>query len=388
VLVDDIRLEARDEQWELSGRVTMDRIDTHDLRIWFRFPGEYSTGEVDASPFVPGLLATSMWWNENLIIDGPVSARLLGAAPVAMRRYRDFYPSLTVVPLSASPRKLAGKPTATACFFTRGVDSWYSALTNVESVSGSRPRLTHLLHVPGIDWKLTAPTHARVLAATRAAAAGIGCELVLVETNLRAFIERFQPWDVTHGGALAGIGLVLGARFSHLLIASTFPLYRVLPWGSHPTLDPLWSTEQTEIVHDAADVSRVDKQCFLVDHPHAFSNLKVCYEADTESNCGVCEKCMLTMVGLRVAGVREHLAAFAVPLQARRLATHVVSAENRGWVRELVDRLVEPEDRVYRLALEGVLVRCYVTSILTRLGGIVRSAARSPSALSVRRSSH
>jgi hypothetical protein len=381
VLVDDIRLEPRDEQWELSGRITMERLDTDGLRIWFRFPGEYATGELDASPFLPALLATSMWWNETLNIDGPVSARLLEAAPVAMRRYRSFYPSLTVVPVAASPRKLAGKPAATACFFTRGVDSWYSALTNIESSNGSRPRLTHLLHVPGIDWNLTAPAHARGLAATRVAAAGIGCELVLVETNLRTFIERFQPWDVTHGGALAGIGLVLGPRFSHLLIASTFPVRRVLPWGSHPMLDPLWSTEQTEIVHDAADVSRVDKECFLVDHPHALSNLKACYESDTETNCGVCEKCMLTMVGFRIAGVREHLSEFAMPLEARRLATHVVSAENRGWVRELADRLVEPEDRVYRLALEGILLRHDLTSILSRLGGMAKSAARSGSAL-------
>jgi hypothetical protein len=380
VLVDDIRLEARDPQWELSGRITMDRLDTEGLRIWFRFPGEFSTGELDASPFLPGLLATSMWWKENLHIDGPVSARLLEAAPLAMRRYRSFYPSLTVVPVSASPHELGGKPAATACLFTRGVDSWYSALTNIESASRSRPRLTHLLHVPGIDWNLTAPTHARGLAATRAAAASIGCELVLVETNLRAFIERFQPWDVTHGGALAGIGLVLGARFSHLLIASTFPLHRVLPWGSHPMLDPLWSTERTEIVHDAADVSRVDKAAFLLDHPHALSNLKVCYDADTATNCGVCEKCMLTMVGLRTAGVRENLSGFAMPLAARRLATHVVSAENRGWVAELVDRLVEPEDRIYRLSLQGMLLRSDLTSILSRLGGIVRSAVRSRSA--------
>jgi hypothetical protein len=65
MLVDDVRLDTRGDQWELSGRITMDRLDAEGLRIWFRFPGEYSTGELDASPFVPGLLLTSMWWNEK-----------------------------------------------------------------------------------------------------------------------------------------------------------------------------------------------------------------------------------------------------------------------------------------------------------------------------------
>ncbi len=373
--VDDIRLDLDDARFELSGRITMDRLDTDGHRIWFRVPPEYSSSEVDASPFLPALLATAMWWGEPLAIEGPVSARLLDAAPLAMRRYQNFFPSLRVVPVSAPRRQLGGETPATACFFTRGVDSWYSVLTNIESFDRSRPRLTHLVHVPGIDWVVTPPTHARGLAATRAAAASIGCELVLAGTNLRDFIERFQPWDVTHGGVLAGIGLVLGARFSHLLLASTYPLYRLLPWGSHPMLDPLWSTEQTQIVHDAAEVSRVDKLVYLVGHPYALANLKVCFEADTEYNCGVCEKCMLTMVGLRLGGVREHLDGFAVPLDAGRVARHVLSAENRGFVLELVDRLVEPQDRLYRLALERMLLRGDLTSALRRLGRLTKRIA-------------
>src|SRR3981081_1068993 len=94
VLVDDIRLEPRDEQWELSGRISMDRLDTEGQRIWFRFPSEDSTREVVASPFLAALLVTSMWWREQLTIDGPVSARLLTNAREAMELYRCLFPSL------------------------------------------------------------------------------------------------------------------------------------------------------------------------------------------------------------------------------------------------------------------------------------------------------
>ena len=374
--VDDIRLDSNRAWFELSARITMDRLDTCGLRIWFRGPNEYANGELDASPFLPGLLATAMWWGEPLTIEAPVSAQLLDAVPLAIHRYQSMFPSLRAVPVSAPGRTLASTSGATACFFTRGIDSWYSVLTNVEGVDRSRPPVTHLLHVSGIDWALTAPTLEREIAATRAAAATAGCELVLVETNLRDFTERFQPWDVTHGGALAAAGLALGTRFSHVLMASTFPLYRLQPWGSHPMLDPLWSTERTAIVHDAAEISRADKFAFLADHSRALANLKVCFEVDSEYNCGVCEKCMLTMVGLRAAGVREDLDGFAVPLDAWRLASHAVSTANRQLVPELAERLVHPEDRPYRLALECMMLRGDLTSALRRLVRIAQMAVR------------
>ena len=373
--VHDIRLEDDRTRFELSGRVTMDRLDTNGLRIWFRGPIKYANGELDASPFLPGLLATAMWWGEPLTIEAPVSAQLLDAVPLAIHRYQSLFPPLRAVPVSAPGRALPCAPATTACFFTRGIDSWYSVLTNVEGVDRSKPPLTHLLHLSGIDWALTPPTLEREIAATRAAATSAGCELVLLETNLRDFTEKFQPWDVTHGGVLAATGLAVGARFSHVLIASTFPLYRLQQWGSHPTLDPLWSTERTAIVHDAAEVSRTDKFAFLAERPRALANLKVCFEADSEYNCGICEKCMLTMVGLRAAGVRKDLDGFAVPLDARRLARHTVSDANRHLVPELAERLVERENRVYRLALESMLLRSDTRSTLRRVGGLARAVA-------------
>src|SRR6266516_6731661 len=147
MLVDDIRLEERDDHCELSGRVTMDRLDTEGLRIWFRFPAEYSNGELDASPFLPGLLVTAMWWNEKLVIEGPVSARLLGAVDQAMAAYRCLFPSLRAIKVSAPTHELPRGDMATACLFSRGVDSWYSAVTNLEAQDPRRPPLTHLVYV-------------------------------------------------------------------------------------------------------------------------------------------------------------------------------------------------------------------------------------------------
>ena len=315
--VDEIRLTAIGDQHELSGRVTMDRLDTEGLRIWFRAPGDDALHENDASAFLPGLLATAMWWDEDLVIDGFVSARLLESTTKAMAYYRSLYPNLHTIRVAASVHELPPGEAATACLFSRGVDSWYSALTNLDTPEPGRPLLSHLVYVPSIDFMYGPENRARSIAATRRAAADVGCELIVLESNLRNFTERFQPWDVTFGGGLAGMALVLGERFSHVLLAASFPLGAPTSFGSHPALDPLFSTERTEIVHSGAAATRVEKVRYLAGTPVVLRNLKVCYVHDTELNCGSCGKCLLTMLELHVAGLLDAAPVFDLPLTAR-----------------------------------------------------------------------
>lgn len=358
MLVDDIRLEARDKRWELSGRVTMDRLDTEGLRIWFRFPAEYSRGELDASPFLPGLLATSMWWNENLHVDGPVSAQLLASVDDAMAAYRNLFPSLPTIGVSAPSCELPPGVLATACLFSRGIDSWYSVLSNLEAPARRRPPPTHVVYVPSIDFMYGDENRARSIEATRQAAESIGCDLVLLETNLRHLTERFQHWGVTHGGGLAGMGLALGASFSHVLLPSSVPLSAPNHFGSDAALDPLWSTERTTIVHDGAASSRLDKVRSLGSHREVLTNLKVCFKTDTVQNCGRCDKCLLTMIELHIAGALEECPAFEQPLDPRAVARISRPGWQRSFLTELVDALGDGKtDLALRRGLEKVLLR-------------------------------
>jgi hypothetical protein len=358
VLVDDIRLKARDEQWELSGRVTMERLDTEGLRIWFRFPAEYSTGELDASPFLPSLLVTSMWWNEALVIDGPVSARLLANVDEGISLYRCLFPSLSPVSVAAPSHELTRGGAVTACFFSRGVDSWYSVLKNLEKPDPRRPPLTHLVHVPSVDFMYGDENRSRSMEATRTAAEEVGCQLVMLETNLRHFTERFQHWGIAHGGGLAGMGLVLGAAFSHVLLASSAPVGKPNLFGSQLALDQVWSTERTTVVHDGAEARRLDKTRFISDHEEVLRNLKVCFVTDTALNCGQCEKCLVTMIGLHIAGVLERCPAFDRSLDPRAVARMPSPGWQRFFFTEVLEELGNaPLDVAVKLALEKVLLR-------------------------------
>jgi len=324
--VDDIRLDVGVDgvHTELSGAVSMEKLDTEGLRIWFRAPSDLALHELDASPFLPGLLATAMWWGEDLEIDGPVSARLYEMVDQAMACYLNLYPHLHRIRVTAPTHVLTAGPHATACLFSRGVDSWYSVLTSLDRPNPGEAQVSHLVYVPSIDFMYGPENLDRSLDDTRRAAADIGCELVVLESNLRRFTERFQPWDVTFGGGLAGMALHLGEAFSHIRLAASFPLGAPTSFGSHPALDPLFSTERTQIVHSGATATRLDKVRYVAQVPVALGNLKVCYTEDTAHNCGTCGKCVMTMLELHVAGVRDLTELFDVPLEPPARACAVV----------------------------------------------------------------
>jgi len=93
----------------------------------------------------------------------------------------------------------------------------------------------------------------------------------------------------------------------------------MFPSGSHPLLDPLWSTESVGIVNDGAEATRIQKiQWQIARSDVALRHLRVCWEnQDSDYNCGRCEKCIRTMVNLEIAGVLKQCLSFDRPLDYR-----------------------------------------------------------------------
>ena len=73
--------------------------------------------------------------------------------------------------------------------------------------------------------------------------------------------SAFPPLGYYQGAGLASVAHALGLE--RLLIPGPRSYGQLEPNGTHPLLDPLWSTESTEIVHDGAEPSRWEKIQFL-----------------------------------------------------------------------------------------------------------------------------
>ena len=258
-----------------------------------------------ADALVPLLLQPAMSMGQPVRIPDGVSPRLLGNLDLIQAVFSSWNPRLEPVAVVAEQREpeMPERP-GVACLFSGGVDSFYTALKHQEEI-------THLVFVHGFDIDLAdGPRRDAAVATVREVAERMGKELVEVETNLRSFSDGHADWILYFGSAMASVALLLGPEFRRVLFAAGFAhsdwAQYPPPAGSHPGLDPLWSTEATEIVHAGADATRIEKIRYLAEQPLAMDHLLVCYQgAGAPYNCGRCGKCLRTMTSLRLVGGLE-----------------------------------------------------------------------------------
>jgi hypothetical protein len=182
---------------------------------------------------------------------------------------------------------------------------------------------------------------------------------VTVETNARQFFDQVVGWDFYHGAVLASTALALGGRLRRCIIPSTHAYAELLPWGSDPLLDPLWSSESLRIVHDGCEARRTEKLKRLAQWPLVLEHLRVCWPDWTEDyNCGRCEKCVRTMIGLHLAGVLDRSRTFPQRLDAKEIRNLrlITGASSVGFMVELLSALRgRPEDQHIARALAHVI---------------------------------
>ncbi len=195
------------------------------------------------------------------------------------------------------------------------MDSFYTLLKHREEV-------THIVFVHGFDIALTDQTlRTQVSRMAREVAKELGKTLIEVETNLRSFSNTLVGWEKYHGAALASVALLFQHRFRKALIAATLTYAELIPWGSHPLLDPLWSTGLTEIEHDGCGATRVDKAAYISEYELPMDWLRVCYKnPDSAYNCGRCEKCLRTMITLRIVGAQARCKTLPSDLDLEQVA--------------------------------------------------------------------
>lgn len=143
-------------------------------------------------------------------------------------------------------------------------------------------------------------------------------------TNGTYLNHRFRPvivnWglEVQHGLALLSLcaPLAEAAKCSEAYIAASHTAAFGRPWGSHPKIDNRVAWSGARCFHDGYELSRAEKIRLITRHRPSVP-LRVCRKGDAGQNCGVCEKCARTAVGLLVAGADPN--KYGLPLDPERL---------------------------------------------------------------------
>jgi hypothetical protein len=377
MIVSDITIAQAGDRHVVSASVRLDkRRETR--RVDYAFTGvDPAWLSTSGDAWVAAGLQPAMALGEPLVIEAPVSPALLARVPVIMDILTSWDSALRRVDVVAPAAPIA-TPVArkTNLFFSLGVDSFYSLLKNVDRhPAPDAHAVSHLTFTTfGFDreWERTR-LFPELRGRVHAVASAVKTDVIVVETNAPALGDGLVTWSFYHGASLAAIGLLLGGGFSRSLVASTHAYQELVPWGSHPLLDPMWSTEEVAIVHDGCEALRTEKIAYLGAHPLALDNLRVCWNHDSLAyNCGVCEKCLRTMVALHIAGALDRCSTFAEPLALRNIR-RMQLATGESSIRFFEDLLLSlgtsDQDRRLAKAIKGVL-RTY--RVRTGLGRVVR----------------
>lgn len=239
-------------------------------------------------------------------VPGPLDRTTRANLPRLQALVAEHWPELPLRPVRVEASDATPSPGGDriGVFFSGGVDSLYTLLTN-------RDRVDDLILLRGFDIGLEPELDdvwEEVVAAGREVAAETGTRLIPVRTNIRPLLEGLRcHWGVSHGAALAHVGLLLQPWLREIYIASSFDIEHVSPWGSHPETDPLWSTDTLRFIHHGIETNRLGKIRSISASPVALRTLRVCNNVQLHGtyNCGRCYKCLPTMLALDIAGALE-----------------------------------------------------------------------------------
>jgi len=331
VIVHEPEISERGGEIRVSSRIEAEHSGCQfPETLWFGFPAAYSEYVTDRSDaFAVALLPLAMDLGEPLRVRGVVSPRLaLGMAEYQRiqatwhpGRFKEIEVDCEMLEVINPPHVQDGVATA----FSGGVDSFFTLNSHLADEPNQRYRISHCLMINGFDFNNDdiedCGLFDQVVQTYKPFLKEMGVELLVAHTNITPFYTpSLRLWNIhgyCHGAFLSASALVLGRLLRCFFIPSSDPYSELVPWGSHPMLDHLLSTEAMETRHHGSHLSRLEKEAALAQWPEVYSRLRVCNhrtrfhrQSGALENCCRCEKCMRTMVGFELVSALDHFPVF------------------------------------------------------------------------------
>jgi len=256
--------------------------------------------------------------------------------------------SFTNVPIEVNSFKKESVDVAkgVGTFFTGGVDSFYTFLKHKDEI-------THLIYVHGYE-------NHKITSQIQHIAEKFDKKVIEIETNLRDYSDTVADWYYYLGPALVTVGHLLKLYIGKIYIPSTHTYSVLDPIGSHPLVDPLWSSSNLKFIHDGCEATRVEKVKLISKDRKAIDALRVCWK-DTGDipNCGKCEKCIRTMLNLKAVEALDKCSNFPDKIPLRKVARMGATTEGkRAWIMENLTQLEKNGDNKKLVwALRWVLLK-------------------------------
>ncbi len=265
---------------------------------------------------------------QRLLIEEEICPELKDGLITAMHwmRFWWYKPDKNIVKIEAKTKPslpLPRRPERAGVFFSGGIDALATLRAN---------RLNYPLEHPGSikDGLLVCGLEIReprifgyVLDSVKVLAEDAGITLIPIHTNIRSLgpedDEEFwgKFWlNEFMGATFSAIAHAFSKRLTEVSINSCHDIPNLIPYSSHPLINPNYSSGDLRIRHEGITLSRFEKTKLVASWDLGLQHLRVCNRTELYQpgtlNCGQCEKCVRTMLALLGCGVLERTSAFPI----------------------------------------------------------------------------
>ena len=317
-------------RFEVGATITWEDSDRPPLELVYAAEGEAAASVLPSGDvfLLAAALPAIRHGERRLALEGTVCPRLrdgvAAAAAVIASWYGEARELPAIEPAGGFRPGIPGEPRS-ACFLSGGVDSVEVLVRNREQFPPDHPgSIREALHVSGFPFRHDPRSEAfrnlreRAERAASRMAAALAAPLTRIESNLFEIESSFEfSGREYYSAAYASMAHLFSSRWTSIVLASFEQMgVSLAPLGSHPLLDPLYSSAALAFDHDTRGGRRVSR-VEAIARAGLASTLLVCHEApfpEGVENCGRCEKCLRTMGELAAVGALGTGGAF--PLDA------------------------------------------------------------------------
>jgi len=323
--ISNFNIEKDDQRVRATATVAWENCDRPAQEVFIETEKEFGQ-DITCNPhaFLVGCIIPAMHFGEKrILLDADICPTLRDGLQTVMAVMKEWsrgeYMPLRIeaktqsIPLQSDKQKRAG------LFLSGGVDSLAALRANKLNYPEEHPGsikdcfLVHGFDIGGVvERGMKYHVFDRARAALEAVAKDAHVTLIPVYTNIRHLCDERDLWlDKFFGAVLAAVGHAFASRLHLAYIASSYDIPNLVPCGSHPLVDPEYSSFDLRIKLLGLSLSRLEKLRFVADWDVGFQNLRVCLANVADRlNCGRCEKCVRTMTELVAIGALDKTRAF------------------------------------------------------------------------------
>lgn len=352
--IEDFRKEHRGSRSRVAATVTWEDCQRPEYELFFEVE-EGFTDDLVCNPnaFLIAAAIPALHYGEKRVsIDSKICPDLRDGLNVAMGWLSHWYnqpkPRIEDRGSILEPRERPAEQAG--FFFSGGIDSFATLRHNRLTFPPEHPRyIRDGLLIFGLEQDIP-EIFEYVKESLAEAARQIDIDLIPVYTNLYLPYREEDSqnhWNLWRykfmGGGLAAVAHALARRFSQVSISPDYDIPNFHPNGSHPLLEPNYSSMDLRIRYDGTDLSRFERTKLIADWSSPLSHLRVCnrykqYEPG-KFNCSKCEKCIRTMLAFLALGVLDRSKSFLGNDVSAEMLSDISIERKTYFYQELIEPL-------------------------------------------------